>query len=247
MEKTKAIKRLTAFGALQPEELLFLRSIAGEKKQVPRGTMLRHQEESGQPLYLLLEGWTASVVMFPGGEQQMIKVHIPGDMLGLPSLAVTGSPDGIIALTNVTVRAVDPSGLRSMFEDHPRVAALLFLISQEERVEAMNRMALLGRGSAAARFAGFILHLHRRLRRADETVGMKFEIPLTQHHFGDLIGVTTVHVNRTVQEFRAQGYIRLSRKLIEILNYEALVELAGLPELAIEQNAGWLPRPSRGS
>lgn len=202
---------------------------------------MRHQGLADQPLYLLLEGWTASTVMFTGGEQQMIKVHVSGDMLGLPSLAVTQASDSVVALTDVEVRPFARRGLQATFERHPRLAALIFMVSQEERVELMNRVALMGHATADARLAGFILHLHRRLARADEATSHKLTVPLTQQNLADLIGVTSVHIGRVTQQLQQKSLVRFARKSIEILDYDGLTQLAGLKLPQVANEPPWLP------
>jgi CRP/FNR family transcriptional regulator, anaerobic regulatory protein len=50
--------------------------------------VLRHEGAPDPLPHLLLDGWTSSSVTFPSGGRQMLRINIPGDMLGSPSLAL---------------------------------------------------------------------------------------------------------------------------------------------------------------
>jgi DNA-binding transcriptional regulator LsrR (DeoR family) len=52
--------------------------------------------------------------------------------------------------------------------------------------------------------------------------GMSFEMPLTQELIGDAVGLTTVHVNRTVRALREDKLIAITRQQVTILDFEGL-------------------------
>ena len=58
------------------------------------------------------------------------------------------------------------------------------------------------------------------------TNGRAFTLPLTQIELGDSLGLSPVHVNRILQEFRKHGLIVLERHRLNI------VDLSGLQVIA---------------
>jgi CRP-like cAMP-binding protein len=48
------------------------------------------------------------------------------------------------------------------------------------------------------------------------------KLPITQAEFADAIGTSTVHVNRVLQEMRANGLIELSGDQLNIPDWETL-------------------------
>jgi hypothetical protein len=48
------------------------------------------------------------------------------------------------------------------------------------------------------------------------------ELPVTQNELGDALGLSTVHVNRTLQELRGDGLITLRGSLLKVENWEGL-------------------------
>ena len=51
---------------------------------------------------------------------------------------------------------------------------------------------------------------------------MSFDMPLTQELIGDALGLTTVHVNRTIRSLREDKLIAIDGKVVTILDFEAL-------------------------
>ena len=236
-----ATSRFSAFAELGEGGMAELRGLAGPLRQLERGEVIRHEGETSPILYLLCSGWTASSMIVAGGVRQIIKVHMPGDLLGLPSIALVRTADTLSTLTRATILTVEPAAIGKMFERSPHLGALLFLISQEERVMLMDRVASLGRTDAAARIAALLLQIHGRVLRNDPAAGATFDLPLTQSHLADLTGLTKVHVNRTIQKLRSDDILRWTRKSVTIVDGVELRRLAGLPARTLASSPSWVP------
>lgn len=241
MVETWAVARFTAFAPLTDSELLRLKTLAGPERQLRRGEFLRHEGDAAPGLYLLRSGWTASSMIVAGGARQIIRVHMPGDMLGLPSLALARAADTLFALSPASVSVVSRRALGQIFEACPRLAALLFLISQEERVTLMDRLASMGRTTTLDRLAALILQLHARILRSDPDAGDTFRAPLTQNDLADLLGVTGIYINRTIQQLRRDGIVSWVGRSVTIHDAAALRALSGLPERDLSDDLSWLP------
>ncbi|MDP1109108.1 hypothetical protein, partial [Klebsiella pneumoniae] len=75
---------------------------------------------------------------------------------------------------------------------HPRVAGLIYIVSQIERVSLTDRLASLGRTSAKARVGALLLELRNRQRTTDKSIVDEFTLGLTQEEIGDATGLTAV-------------------------------------------------------
>jgi DNA-binding transcriptional regulator LsrR (DeoR family) len=51
------------------------------------------------------------------------------------------------------------------------------------------------------------------------------ELPVTQSELGDAMGISTVHVNRVLQQLRTDGLIRLTGNRLEVPDWEQLKEV----------------------
>jgi hypothetical protein len=61
-----------------------------------------------------------------------------------------------------------------------------------------------------------------RLKAVGLTDGMSFHMPLTQELIGDALGLTTIHVNRTLRLLREDHLIEIDGKRVTIVDFEAL-------------------------
>jgi len=82
----------------------------------------------------------------------------------------------------------------------------------------------LGRREAYGRLAHLLCELYVRLKAVGLTNGDGYVFPLTQAEFGDALGLSTVHVNRTLQELRGEGLITLRNGSVTVLDWDRLRE-----------------------
>lgn len=241
MSNIPALVRFDSYATLKPTDLQALMPLIGRPQRISRGSYLSKQGDPAGSMYLLLEGWTASEMFLPDGSRQMLKVHLAGDMIGLPGLPLETVPDSVVALTDITVSPINAEALGGLFIENPRVAALLFLISQEERFLLMDRLTTVGRVASVGRLAGFLLQLHARMLRADPSIGATLQTPLNQQDFADLIGTTPAHCNRIIMLLRKRKLVSWTRQAITILDQPTLRALSGLPDRPLRRDQSWLP------
>jgi DNA-binding transcriptional MocR family regulator len=63
----------------------------------------------------------------------------------------------------------------------------------------------------------------------------KFPLPLTQEVLADALGLSIVHVNRTLQQLRREGLLEMRGGFVELLK----------PELLVATSDFRLPQPTR--
>jgi CRP-like cAMP-binding protein len=80
----------------------------------------------------------------------------------------------------------------------------------------------LGRREAYGRMAHLLCELYVRLKAVGLANGHGYEMPLTQAELGDALGLSTVHVNRTLQDLRGEGLITLQGGSVAVLDWEGL-------------------------
>lgn len=234
--------RFTAFAPLPDDAMAELMRLATGHREMAAGSTIVREGDAPAGIALLIAGWTASSITFADGHRQLIKVQLPGDLLGLPSIALRQAADSVVALTPVVIAPISPAALGRLFERSPRLAALLFLISQEERVMLIDRIASIGSTKAVNRLAALLLQVHARIVRSHPGTGDAFDFPLMQNDVADMIGVTAQHLNRTVQRMRADGILTWKQQRIAINDVAAMTRLAGLPPRLVDYDPAWLPR-----
>lgn len=235
--------RLAEFSSPTPAEFDLLASLAGPLQQIGRHRTIRREGDRPQSVYMLAEGWALSSMTLADGRRQILKIHLPGDMLGSPSVALEHAAETLSTLTPVKLRTISLAALGSLFTRAPHLAALMFLSAQQERLILMDRLCSVARTSAECRLAGLLVHIHERLTVINPQIGTRFDHPLTQEQIGDVIGLTAVHVNRVFRVLEERGLIRRNGHSIDLLDVPALRKLCGVPSKHPARDLSWLPEP----
>jgi biotin operon repressor len=84
----------------------------------------------------------------------------------------------------------------------------------------------MGRLSARERVTHLLLELRERLDRAGLVKGDTFRIPLTQEVFADALGLSVVHINRTMKQLRQSGSVVFKSGSVTIRDPERLAAMA---------------------
>ena len=242
-KKRKVVSRLTGFADLDPSEIERLVKLGGSLSHFERGDIIRSETEHN--LYLLVDGWAASAVILADGSRQLVSVNLPGDILGLPGLAMREPIDAVMALTPVQVIRIGQDQIGELFVTSPRIAAIMFLISQGERSLLMERLALTGQADALTRMAALILRMHERHALCEEDPTRGFFMPLIQRELGELIGVSSVHTNSLIKQLRVEGVVSIANRNMVIHDPVRLSQIAGVPPWQ-RSKPGWLPKTATG-
>lgn len=234
-------EKLADYLPLSDAEKTALARLEENPRKVKRGAMIQRVNETVTELFVLREGRVMSFVILPDGSRQILRVYFPGDFIGSASTIYSKAPESLVALSDSIICPFDRASLGRLLDAHPRVAALLFLLSTAERVAMTDRLAALGRTSAKARVAAFLLDMFDRLRVVDETIVDSFDLKLTQEEIGDSIGLTSVHVNRMIRQMEQEGLISRSSGRITLIDMARLEEVGHYTNRLKDMDLDWLP------
>jgi hypothetical protein len=111
-------------------------------------------------------------------------------------------------------------------DNRPAITRAMWLVTLIDEATLREWAVNVSRRSAESAIAHLFCELLLRLEAVGLRVGNGFELPVTQSELADTIGLSTVHVNRVLQDMRQQQLIEFKGKSLKILNLEALGELA---------------------
>jgi CRP-like cAMP-binding protein len=175
---------------------------------------------------LMLQGWSARTKFLSGGRRAISALHLAGDFVDLHSFLLRPMDHSVVALTPCKIGVVPHDRLKVVTERHSHLTRLLWLDTLVDAAIHREWIAGLARRSAANRLA----HLFCELLLRSEAVGrvdeLSYDLPLTQGVLADVLGLSTVHVNRSLQELRQDQLISLQRTKLRILDWDRLTELA---------------------
>lgn len=202
--------------------------------------MITCEGEPARELYVLQKGWLQSSVLLGNGGRQIMRINLPGDIIGLPTLAFAEAVETVTALSDATICPFDRERLAVLFAEHPRLTALLFTMILAERASLADRLASVGRTSARARVAALLCDVFARTRLGEGPATRTLQVPLTQEEIGDATGLTAVHVNRMVRNLVDDGIIERSGNMITLLDERRLADEANFTDRSVICT-NWLP------
>jgi CRP/FNR family cyclic AMP-dependent transcriptional regulator len=193
------------------------------RRSVERGQVLFWQDEPGESMFVLLEGAVKLVVSSRDGELvELARLVAPASFGELAVL--DGGPRSATAeaVERCTLLAITRTEVLRLLRSEERVAeALLRLLGSMVRrtTRQVTELAFLNlQGRVAAKL----------LELADPAgKGPARTRRLTQVELATMVGGARQSVNQALKSLEARGYIRATRRAVEILDPQSLRRLAG--------------------
>jgi CRP-like cAMP-binding protein len=220
------VRKLGSFLRLSSLELHLLEEIQSRYRSIPRNTELVHEGQTGHQAYILQEGWASCYKLLPDGGRQIITFSLPGDCLGLRSVLLRTSDHSFATITDAVVSEVPARRMMAIFHDHPRLGAAILWAASRDEAMTVEHLVNIGRRSAVQGMAHLILELCERLQLVGLATPSGFDCPLNQQAFADALGLSSIHVNRTLRQLRERGLVTLSAHRISIHDPKLLCDLA---------------------
>jgi CRP-like cAMP-binding protein len=177
-------------------------------------------------LYVNRNGWLARYKILHNGSRQIIDFILPGQLVGLSACLFHRALYSVVAITKATLLTIPFDMVDDAFERHPALAKALFRSVALEGAILGEHLIDAARRSAYQRVSHLLLELLMRLNDGQSTDEMSFSMPLTQELIGDALGLTPVHVNRTLRALREDRLISMDGRSITIHDFEALALLS---------------------
>ena len=219
--------KLSAFAPLTEDDRAALDALATVTRIIAPQRDLLHEGETAEAVHVVLQGFACRSKLLANGKRQILAFLVPGDLSDPHPLDAIPSDHTLTALTSCTVATIPRTDLIALIEAHSRVAQALRLSARAEQAGLHERLLSLGQRPADQRMAHLLCELLVRLQAAGEAEGDRCVLPLTQADFADALGLTPVHVNRTLQGLRAAGLIVLRNRQLDVPDLARLRALAG--------------------
>ena len=236
----RMVARLANRVPLTASDLEFFDAATHQPTKVGRGELIQIAGETANRAFFLESGWAMTFSDFPDGSRQSRRLHFAGDMLGLPSMAMHHHAENIEAITDVVVIPFNKSLVGILLEEHPRLAHIMFIFAQEERITSGDRLCSISRLPCKGRIAFLLMDVVTRLRAADPAVTRSFQMHLTREQMGEITGMTPVHASRMWSALIADGAIRYERPFVTIEDEQQLVALSNFVNRSIDLDFSWL-------
>jgi CRP/FNR family transcriptional regulator len=204
-------------------ELELVEAKPSEVRTSPAGAMLIVEDKLPSYVYLLTTGWAQRYILLPNGQQVIVQLYFPGDVIGYDAALLAVRPHySVTALTAVTCRVLDRKRLAEAFTTTPEVARKLSLrIANRDRL-LDYRLLNLSRHRVDRRLATTLLYIFARLRRLGLLKDGAFSLPLSQQQIADIVGAHVIHINRVLRQLRETGLVTVQKGEVRIHDLDGL-------------------------
>jgi CRP-like cAMP-binding protein len=186
---------------------------------------LYHQGDINHELFVLREGWVMLTRLSYDGKRQVFRSVLPGELLGFQQHLQGPAIYSAIALLDSVVCRV-PNIVR-LYSTQPELALSLAAAEACDMMLTEMYLTNVTHRTARERIAFMVLELYHRLRRHGLNKGYSILFPLKQEDIADTLGLTTIHINRTLHAFKDEGLLEIHKHELTILDYDALCALVG--------------------
>ncbi len=219
-------RKLGAFCDFSTEEKAVLDALCADTRTGKAGEILIEEGDRPDDVFLLVEGWGYRYKHLPDGERQILAYLLPGDLCDIHIFILKEMDHGIALLGDARFAKIHKDEMRSTMRAHPGVLEALFWATLVDEAVLREWLVNVGQRPAYERIAHLFYELWLRLREVGEVEDHEFTFPVTQAQLADTVGLTPVHVNRTLQRMRQEGLITLENRRIVIHDIAALEKIS---------------------
>lgn len=222
----KLLMKLRVRDELSVEEEAALRALpAGVREVAADKTIIRAGQVLNE-LTLLLDGLMCRYKDLRNGSRQISELHVSGDFVDLHSFTLKKLDHSIMTLTPCRIAQVSHERLKAITEQFPHLTRVLWFSTNLDAAIHREWVLSLGRRTALARVAHLFCELHARLEIVGLTDSLTYKLGLTQVDLAECLGLTSIHVNRTLKALRERGLVEFRSGTVSIEDLDALARVA---------------------
>ncbi len=198
----------------------------------PRQLISNDDPEGGFWIIVLDDGWAIRYRLLPDGRRQILQFLIPGDLINAHRMFAESSDDIVQTITECSLQEFNGEAAAEAVQSDSTLLADIMQHQISEVMRLESRLVDLGRRFAEERIAGLVLELYERLHGRGLADEQAFHLPVRQEHLADALGMTPVHVSRTLRSMRDDNLLSIEHSMLRIQSFARLASIAGHRQVA---------------
>jgi CRP-like cAMP-binding protein len=220
------LRKLRVRDEISAEEERAIRDMITDVREVPADRVVIRRGQELRESLLVLEGWVARTKDLHDGGRQISELQFAGDFTDIHGFTLKRLDHNIATLTPSRFGIAPHDRIRATLDRFPHLARVYWTMTNIDAAIHREWTVSLGRRSAMSRMAHLFCEILERLRVVQATPGHAYDFPMTQQELGECLGLTSVHINRTLQALRKLGMITVGDRRVEIHDLSGLQSLA---------------------
>ncbi|HEY8381534.1 MAG TPA: Crp/Fnr family transcriptional regulator [Microvirga sp.] len=219
------VRKLESIFTLSHDERQALANLPMQLASIKADQDIVREGDSPSRSCLLLSGFACTYKITAQGKRQIVSFNLSGDVPDLQSLHLKVLDNSISTISACSVGFIAHEDLREICERFPRITAAFWRETLIDGAIFREWVTNVGQREGVSRMAHVLCELILRLRAVGLVEGHTCDLPITQAEFGDALGFTPVHVNRVLQQMRAEGLIVTKGTQLTVPDWERLKEV----------------------
>jgi len=236
------VARLSRLMTLGAADLKSLELIIESERQIKKRKDLVVAGDEYRNLCFVKDGHAIRYKLLRSGKRQILNVILPGDVIGFPVSFFDRSIYSVVAVSDLTYNVCPLDSYVRLCCEQPRFGLALSWLAAHEAAIYAEHIVDLGRRTPLERLAHFLLEIHARLLAVGRAEKTRFELPFSQEVMADVLGLSVPHLNRVMQQLRAEQLITSRAREVELTDMTSLQTLAQYQPLVLAP----IPTPGRG-
>ena len=216
------VRNLELRSPLPAEDREAVLALPRQIRHLEAGTYLTREAEPPSQCAVLVSGFAYRQKVTGEGSRQIVALQIPGDALDLQNLFLDVSDHSLQMLTRGDVAFIARKDLQDLARSRPAIAHAIVVKMLVEASIFREWVLNVGRRDAATRIAHLLCELGVRLDAEGLADDYGYALPMTQEQLADAVGLTPVHVNRTLKALELDGLIKRTKRSISFPDWKKL-------------------------
>lgn len=220
------IRKLETFSPLSEEDKCFIVSVTRRSEDIPADLDIIREGDDPDDVRIVETGMAFRYKLLQRGERQIVGFLFPGDICDTHAFLLDRMDHSIATISRSRVVRIARRDIYALLE-RPTIARALLMVELVNASIVREWLANVGGRRADQRLAHFLCEWHARLWMVGLADCDKCDFALTQAQLGETLGMTSVHLNRSLQSLRADKLIQLRAKRLTIVDAAGLSALGG--------------------
>jgi len=219
------VGRLAALSPLSNEDAAVLLRLPVETTRLRGNSDILAPGETHDWACLVVSGIVARFVQLRDGSRQYTAFHMPGDMADIHRVATAAAGSALQTLSTAIIIRVSAKELKAAALASPAITRAFWAYAAVDAALLSQWVVNLGRRDAKSRMAHFLCEIGIRSEQSGLGDRTDFILDASQAQIGDALGLTPVHVNRTLKSLKESKLVSTDGRIIRVLNWPALAAL----------------------
>ncbi|TPN37857.1 Crp/Fnr family transcriptional regulator [Mesorhizobium sp. B2-3-3] len=231
------IRKLEHFKKLSDEDKELLAKSVARTVEFGAGSDVIRKGDKPDYVHLLVDGWAGRYKLLPDGGRNIMAYLVPGDLCDVNVALLEEMDHSIGALSACKVALIPLAAIRNVMDENRTLARALWWGTLVDEAVLREWLVTVGSRPAQQRVGHLICEMLIRTEAVGLARGNSFDLPLTQQELADTMGMSLVHMNRTLQALRSKELITTNGHMVTVENLRALIKFSAFDPLYLHQQA----------